>query len=199
MKSDEEEGLLADLYIDLKGAKQKRDDWIEIAKKCQKLANHYKSTKVAAQKLGVSYSLLRTIIRLLELPQEVQRLVKTKRILYDAAQELLADGRGRASILNISRPSGLGIAIDSGGATFSTWTPPAPVLSEWQFEGNLQSVIGRVNKPKPEAEKIRVAVIPLREDTYSSLHAFGAKRKISVEKVILGIIDEWKEGQRVTA
>jgi hypothetical protein len=55
-------------------------------------------------------------------------------------QEVLADGRGRLSILNISRPSGLGIQIDTGGATFNTWTPPAPVVSEWQFEGDLNSV-----------------------------------------------------------
>lgn len=55
-------------------------------------------------------------------------------------QELLADGRGRASISNITRPSGVGINVASGGAVFTTWTPPAAVTSEWQFEGNLQSV-----------------------------------------------------------
>ncbi|MCC6320444.1 MAG: hypothetical protein IT438_03285 [Phycisphaerales bacterium] len=55
-------------------------------------------------------------------------------------QELLADGRGRLSITDIMRPSSLGIVIDSGGATFSTWTPPAAVKSEWQFEGDLLSV-----------------------------------------------------------
>lgn len=55
-------------------------------------------------------------------------------------QEILADGRGRTGIYNITKPSGLGIFIDSGGAVFNTWTPPAPVVSEWQFEGDLSSV-----------------------------------------------------------
>ena len=189
MKSDEEDSLLADLYLDLKGAKSKRDDWIEIAKKCQKLSNHYKSTRIAAQKLGVSYSLLRTIIKLLELPQEVQRLVKARRILYDAAQRLLTlqDSKQQIEVANV--------IVDLP----SHKQRELIQYAKGHPKGNLQSVIGRVNKPKPEAEKIRVAVIPLREDTYNSLHAFGAKRKISVEKVILGIIDEWREGQRVTA
>lgn len=55
-------------------------------------------------------------------------------------QELLGDGRGRLSITNITRPSSLGINIVSGGAVFSVWSPPAPVKSEWQFEGDLLSV-----------------------------------------------------------
>lgn len=55
-------------------------------------------------------------------------------------QELLADARGKASIQTIQKPSGLGITIVSGGAVYSTWTPPAPVVSEWHFEGDLRSV-----------------------------------------------------------
>ena len=55
-------------------------------------------------------------------------------------QELLSNGRGQASVIDIVRPTFVGLAIDSGGAVFNTWTPPAPVVSEWQFEGGLQSV-----------------------------------------------------------
>jgi hypothetical protein len=55
-------------------------------------------------------------------------------------QELLGNGFGRASITNIAKPSGLGITVQSGGAVFTVWSPPPPTVSEWQFEGNLQSV-----------------------------------------------------------
>lgn len=70
-------------------------------------------------------------------------------------QELLADGRGRASISNITRPPGVGIAVVSGGAVFNTWTPPAPVVSEWQFEGNLQSVKENGTAPASGPGKLR--------------------------------------------
>ncbi len=70
-------------------------------------------------------------------------------------QELLADGRGRASITNIARPSGLGVSIVSGGAVFSVWTPPAPVVAEWQFEGNLQSVKESAAAPTSGPSRIR--------------------------------------------
>ncbi len=55
-------------------------------------------------------------------------------------EEILADGRCRAGIYSISKPFGFGLDVVSGGALFETWTPPAPVRSEFQFEGNLQSV-----------------------------------------------------------
>src|SRR5207247_7030301 len=149
----------------------------------------YGTTQVAAKKLGVSYSLLRSIIRLLDLPDEVQNLVKEKRILYDAAQRLLTlhDPKQQIEVANaiVDLPSHKQREI----IRYAKGHP----------KGELRSVIGRINKPKPQSEKIRVAVIPLREETYSSLFAFGAKRKISVEKLILNIIDDWKEGRRATA
>lgn len=55
-------------------------------------------------------------------------------------QTIRADHKGEAGIRNIQKPFGLGIAVDSGGATFTTWTPPAPRQSEWHFDGDLMSV-----------------------------------------------------------
>lgn len=55
-------------------------------------------------------------------------------------QELLADGRARAAITEITRPFGLGLRVESGGLVVNTWTPPPAVKTEWQFEGDLQSV-----------------------------------------------------------
>jgi hypothetical protein len=55
-------------------------------------------------------------------------------------QQLLASGVGYAAVTNITKPSGLGLDINSGGLVVSTWTPPAPVISEWHFDGDLQSV-----------------------------------------------------------
>jgi len=55
-------------------------------------------------------------------------------------QEILADGRCRSGIYNISKPLFVGFNFISGGAVIETWTPPPPVRSEFQFEGDLLSV-----------------------------------------------------------
>lgn len=70
-------------------------------------------------------------------------------------QELLADGRGRASITDIVKPSFVGIDVISGGATYTVWTPPAPVVSEWHLLGNLQSVRETGLAPTSGPAKIR--------------------------------------------
>ncbi len=55
-------------------------------------------------------------------------------------QKILANRQGQAAIRNIQKPFGLGIAVESGGAVFQTFTPPPATKTEFQFEGNLQSV-----------------------------------------------------------
>jgi hypothetical protein len=54
--------------------------------------------------------------------------------------DVLSTGVGQAAVRNITKPSGLGLSITTGGATITAWTPPAPVHSEWHFDGDLQSV-----------------------------------------------------------
>ncbi len=70
-------------------------------------------------------------------------------------QEVLADGRCRAGIYNISKPIFVGFDFISGGALIETWTPPAPVRSEFHFEGNLQSVRQSGSAPDSGPAKMR--------------------------------------------
>ncbi len=71
-------------------------------------------------------------------------------------QQILADGHAQAAIRNIVRPfSVIGLTVNSGGLVVSTWTPPAPVISEWHFDGNLQSVKESGLAPTSGPSKIR--------------------------------------------
>ncbi len=45
--------------------------------------------------------------------------------------------QGQAAIRNISKPFGLGIAVDSGGAVFNTISPPAAQTTDFHFDGDL--------------------------------------------------------------
>ena len=51
-----------------------------------------------------------------------------------------ADRTGQVAIRNIQKPFGLGLTVNSGGLKCDAWTPPAPVKSEWHFDGDLLSV-----------------------------------------------------------
>ncbi len=186
MKPNEEDQLVADLILDLKGAKNKRENWIEIAKKCRKAANHFGSTKNAALKIGVSYSLLRSIISLLKLPVEIQELVRKRHILYDAAQRLLTLPDSRQQIEVARAIVGLPSHKQREIIQYAKGHPT----------DGLPKVIERVRtRPKQETERIHVAVVPLREDAYSSLSSHAMNRKVSVEKLILDIIHEWIAGR----
>ncbi len=71
-------------------------------------------------------------------------------------EQLLATGQGQSAIRNIVRPALLiGLTVNSGGLVVNTFTPPAPVKSEWHFDGNLQSVKESGLAPTSGPSKIR--------------------------------------------
>jgi len=70
-------------------------------------------------------------------------------------QEVLADGRCRAGIRNITKPPFFGLNVTAGGALIDTWVPPVPVRSEFQFEGDLRSVRQSLAAPASGPAKMR--------------------------------------------
>jgi len=181
MKVSKEEQLLADLYHNLKGSKTKHENWIEIAEKSQKLVQQYGSIRVTSEKLGVSYQLVRSIVRLLKLPEEVQKLVKEKKILYDAAYR----------ILTIEDPQNqVKVARAIAGLPSHKQREIIQYAKRYSDSG-LSDYIARVTRPKPKPEKIHIAVIPLREEMYKSLQETSKMQKISVQKLILNVVEQW--------
>ncbi len=192
MKRMNEDKLLAELYLDLKGPKKKRDNWINIAKKCKWFVDKYGSVEKAAAKLDISYELLRSITILLTLPREVQGFIKEGKILYDAAQRLyrIKDPTKQIEIAKmiVGLPSHKQREIIQHASKFQFDTKfPASGIEEYKK---------RVIAPETKTEKIYLAIIPLREEIYRQLGRYSSKSKISVEKLILKIVNAWikKEG-----
>lgn len=181
MKPREEEKLLADLYYNLKGPKTKHENWIEIAKKCEKLVQHYGSTRTTAEKLGVSFELVRSIVSLLKLPKEVQKLVRENKILFDAAKRIstIKDPHNQVEVAKAI--AGLPSHKQREIIQYAKRYP----------DSGLGDYIDRVTRPKPKPERIHVAVIPLRDEIYKSLQVAGRMQKISVERLILNVIEQW--------
>jgi hypothetical protein len=180
-----DEDLLAELFLDLKGPKKKRSDWITIAKKCKKAVEMFGSLEKAAEKLGVSYELLRSITTLLTLPNEVQALVREKKILYDAAQRLYRINDRKKQTQVAKAMAGLRSHQQREIIQYAVKYPNA----------NIQDFGARVAKPEKTREKIHVIITPLREETYRVLARQSSNRKISIEKLILQVLDNWVENR----
>jgi hypothetical protein len=184
LKKTEEEKLLADLYLQLGGSKTKRDDWITIAKKCKRLLDHYGSTEKLAEKVGRSYQLVRSILCLLTLPEEVQQVLRERRIGYDAAQRLYRLRDNPEKQIEVARSI----------ATLSSHKSREVIQYAKNYPNSglvnyTQRVAGQSTKP----EKIHVAIVPLREETYRFLDRSSGGQNISVGKLIVNILDEWVE------
>jgi hypothetical protein len=180
MDGKAEEKLLAELFLNLKGSQKKREDWITIAKKCKRLVNHYRSYRVAAQRLGVSSELVRSILSLLSLPQQAQALVKDGKILFDAAQRLARIPGPENQI----RVANLVVGLRSHDARqLIQYAKKFP-------DADLDDFRKRVATPKTQPERIDVVVLPMGHELFDRLQREGARKRMSVQRLILELISE---------
>jgi len=176
-----EERTVANLYLNLRGGKRKKDDWVTIAKDMKRLSDFYKSPSETARKLGVSYELVRSIMKILELPEEVQGLIREGKILYDAAQRL-------------SRLDDPKKQIDVARAVAGLTSHQARDIIQYAKKNPDASLSGfrrRVIKPKATREEIHLTVLPIRQETFRRLQRFSERQKIPTQRLILNIIEEW--------
>jgi hypothetical protein len=181
MNEMDEEKILARLYVNLKGAKKKQDNWIDIAEDCKRLNDYYGSAKKVAEKIGVSYELIRALLKIPTLPEEVKGLIKEDKILFDVGQRI-ARIKGRERQVEVAK---LIAELPSHDARdivqYAKKYPDEP----------LDGFRKRVLEGKDKVEKVHLAIIPLRADIYSLLKIESEKRNVSPEKFILSILDDW--------
>jgi hypothetical protein len=177
-----ENSLLATLYVNLRGDKKKKEDWISIARKCKKLATKYRFRVDLAEKLGVSSELIRALMSLLDLPEEVQHLIKEGKILFDAAQRINTIETKKKQIEVARAIAGLTSHEQREIIQYAKKYPNSDLLDY------KKRVVTPVN-----TEKIHVAIIPLREKTFKALQKEVVKNKTSLEKFILNVIEKWIE------
>lgn len=174
--------LLASLFLNLKGDKNKKEDWISIAKKCDEFSRKYNSHKEVAEKLGVSTELIRAILSLLELPPEIQQLIKQKQILFDAAQRINTITDKKKQIEVARAIAGL---TSHEQREIIHYAKKYPNSSLSNFKKRVTTQITK--------EKIHVAIIPLSDELFKSLQSESIRKKISLEKAVLGIISDWQK------
>jgi hypothetical protein len=181
MKEFDEEKILANLFLNLKGPKKKRDNWIEIANNCKQLVDYYGSMSETAKKLGVNYEIVRSVLKLLTLPEEVKSLVRSNKILFDVGQR-------------IARINDRETQIEVAKAVVGLTSHDARELIQYAKNNpnaDLEDFKRRVITSKNRKEKLHLTIIPLKEETYSFLKKIGAKEQLSPEKLIQNVINQW--------
>jgi len=176
-----EEELLASLYLNLKGPKKKHGNWMDIAEDCKKLKEYYGSAKKVADRIGVSYELIRALLTLLTLPEEVQTLIRDDKILFDVGQRI-ARIKGKERQIEVAKTIARLPAHDARDILQYAKKYPEAQLGDFKT---------RVTQGKDSIEKVHIALVPLREDIYETLKMEGQQKKLSVEKTILLILKQW--------
>jgi len=187
MKSENQE--LANLFLNLKGSKKKRDDWINIAKICKDVLDNSTNRKTAASKLGVSPELVRSIVSLLDLPLEVQKLIKQRKILLDAAQRI---NTIKDTNKEKEKRRRIQVANEIKGLTSHEQREIIRYAKKFP-NSSLKNYKKRVTTTR-EIKEIHVAVISLETVQYKKLEKISKKRKLSVEKLLLEIVEQWLKG-----
>ena len=118
------------------------------------------------------------------MPAEVQKLVKTGDILYDAAYRIntIKDPKRQKEVAKII--AGLKSHDQREIIHYAKKFPKAK-LSDFK---------NRVIKSR-DVEKIHIAVIPLDETTFNAVDTERKKKKITLEKAFVNIVEEWVSRQ----
>ncbi len=181
LTKQKEDSLLGDLYYDLKGKKRKLLDWIAIAERCEKAVKMYGSAEEAAEKLSVSSSLLNSILRLKKLDPRVQEMVRRRELLFDSAQRL-----------NVIKPNDRQFEIAKILVKVSNKKQREIIQHAKNFpDSDLVDYRNRVAGEKVRRERIRVLILPMREEMYQLLGRASRKEGKPVEKIILELINDW--------
>jgi hypothetical protein len=179
-----EEELLARLYLNLKGPKKKRNNWVEIAEDCQNLTSYYGSARKTAEKLSVSYELVRSLLKLYSLPNEVKNLIIDNKILFDVGQRI-------ARIPDKKKQIEVAIAI----AGLPSHTAREILQYAKKFpESSIADFKTRVIEGKNRVEKIRMVVTFLSQSNYDYIIKKCTEfpiQSLTISKFISSIIEEW--------
>jgi hypothetical protein len=122
-------------------------------------------------------------LTLLTLPNEVKMLIREHSIGYDAAQRLYRIRDTKKQIEVAQAMAGMTSHKQREIISYAVRNP----------RSDLNIYRRRVEAPNVTRQKIHVVVLPLPERVYKALLRRGAKNKISPEKIILDIVNNWIE------
>ena len=186
-KDIEEEKIIAILYANFRGKKKKIHDWIYLAKLIEKLSKHYGSYQELAKKLGLNSETVRETLKLLELPKEVQDMVKEEKLKHEVAWRIESI-KNKESQIRVARAV---IGLDAHNAR------DIVRIYRKNPEINIEEYVKNFKSSRIQVEKINLMIIPIKKEDYIKIKQKADNFKESPEKFILDrIIIPWLEEKK---
>lgn len=177
-KSINEEKLIAALYANFRGKKKKINDWMSIAETVDKLSKFYGSHKKLASHLGVSSELIRETLKLLELPNEVQQIVREGKLKHEVAWRI-ASIKGKENQIKIANKV-IGMKTHDARDLVR--------LFRINQDIDIERYSSQLKKSKKGIEKINLVIVPMKQIDYFYLKKEASQNKITPSKLISDII-----------
>lgn len=179
MRELEENRLLGELYANLRGRKsKKRSDWIRIARLLRQVVDHYGSNDAAAEKLPIGAPMIRSIVKILELPPDVREMIRQGTILQDAAQRL-AGIRGAEAQRRVAR------AINGMSSH------DARQLIQYAKQvpgGDLEAFKQRIADSKSKKVNLHAVILAIEDARFREIRSVAARDGRTVQEWILGVV-----------
>ena len=179
---------LAVAFANLKGSKRK--DLIRTAHALDFLKKlpEFRSNQLVAEEVGVSAEIVREFLMLLELPEDVQELINTKRLGLEHGRRLRQLGRHRPSIVtDAARAAAHMTALDARNMVdYLIKHPTATVPDAQQMIADSKPVI---------THEYRVEV-SLAAEKFKQLAAEARRLRQSVNSLACEIVAGWLDQQR---
>lgn len=185
MKEDEDK-LVSILFSNLKGGKKKVDDWITIANVIKNLKENYDYSLQKFENIfSIKSETIREILRLLELPEEIQNLIKKRKILMDAAQRLagIKNYKVQIKVAEIISDEISHVARD-----IIQYAKKNPNISMKDLKKYKENVLK--SKGKSINIELHFLAFPISKEIYEKLKTISKKRKVSIERIAAQIIED---------
>lgn len=177
------EDIIVFLLYNIKGRKKKRDDWITIAKKCEEALKYIESYEKLAEKLSVHPETIRSILKLLELPEEAKKLVKERKIGMDTAQRITRIKNIEDQIKAAKLISDMNAHTSRDLIRYIQRKPNATLEEYEQFKK-------KITEQKKNIKDIHLTITHFDEETFKKLEELASKQKISISKLIKRLVKE---------
>lgn len=176
-----EDKLLAILYSNFSGKGKQINDWIYVAEKLEELKDFYKSEKKVAENLGISYEMVRSTLKLLDLPEEIRQLVKEDKLSQDLGWRLLGIKNKKNQIIVARAIMGLSAHDARDMIRYARNNP----------EKSIKKQIKRLEKSKKQIQKLNLVIVTLEEDNYKILKEISKRNNMDPQKMISKIVNNW--------
>lgn len=181
VKKINEEKILAIVYSNFSGKGKQKDDWIFIAEKLNELKSLYGSNEKVAKNLNLSREMVRSTIKLLDLPEKIKKLIRAGQLSQDLGWRLLAINNQQIQIKVATAIIGLSAHDARDMIRYAKNNPNTPITNQ----------IARLKKSRENIHKLNLVITTLTDEDYNELQQIAKQKSKSVNELISEIVKKW--------